>query len=289
MKLTMTTLLALILVLPLAAQNDSLVIMFWNVENFFDWTDSGTGDSDREFSAEGSRHWTKGRFYAKCSGVAKEILRVADSYGRLPDAIGLAEVENSFVVKQILRSTALRKIDYKFAHFESPDHRGIDCALIYRESTLGRCRALAKHIYDSTGALMTTRDILVAEFDSLSVLVNHHPSKVGGKSDRREAAMARMTQVRDSLGGRTLCIGDFNDDVWGVPSEGTIKYNGAWEKIDGCFARGFSEVSEKVFSDPVLMTPDKGFGGLKPLRTYSGPRYLGGISDHLPVVVTVFF
>ena len=71
---------------------DSLVVMFWNVENFFDYVDGGTGESDREFSSMGSRHWTKRKFQAKCDAIAKSVLWIGDCYGRMPDVIGLAEV-----------------------------------------------------------------------------------------------------------------------------------------------------------------------------------------------------
>ena len=36
---------------------DSLVVVFWNMENFFDYTDGGGGEADKEFSSSGSRHW----------------------------------------------------------------------------------------------------------------------------------------------------------------------------------------------------------------------------------------
>ena len=42
-----------------AQEKDSLLVMFWNVENFFDWIDQGTGESDWEFSSHGDRYWTK--------------------------------------------------------------------------------------------------------------------------------------------------------------------------------------------------------------------------------------
>ena len=56
MKLTMTLLLALFLSVSTYAQQDSLVVMFWNVENFFDWKDGGSSDSDSEYSSSGPRH-----------------------------------------------------------------------------------------------------------------------------------------------------------------------------------------------------------------------------------------
>lgn len=272
------------------SQQDSLVVLFWNVENFFDYR-----------SENKPQYWTKRRFQAKCDAVAKTLLRVADRYGRLPDAVGFAEVENAFVLRQLLSETALRKLDYRIVHYESPDHRGIDCALLCRRSTLPLRGSAPKHVPDSAGGVMATRDILLAEFDSLAILVNHHPSQLGGKADRREQAFARLRALTDSLHAagqpRTLAVGDFNQDLWRIPDQvgddarrgGTLKYNGRWEKIDGGFAEGFLRVREEVFDDPVLLEADKAFGGEKPRRTFVGPRYTGGVSDHLPVVFIVYY
>ena len=112
-----------------AQDRDSLLVMFWNMENFFDWTDQGTGESDKEFSSFGERHWTKSKFYAKCDAIAKSLMWIADRYGRMPDVIGLAEVENRGVLDKLLNYTLLRKYDYSIVHRESGDRRGIDVAL----------------------------------------------------------------------------------------------------------------------------------------------------------------
>ena len=262
------------------SQQDSLLVMFWNVENFFDYR-----------SENKPQYWTKRRFQAKCDAVAKTLLRVADRYGRLPDAVGFAEVENAFVLRQLVSETALRKLDYRIVHYESPDHRGIDCALLCRRTTLPLRGSAPKHVPDSAGGVMATRDILLAEFDSLAILVNHHPSQLGGKDERRELALSRLRALTDSLRAagqrRTLAVGDFNQDLWG--GQGTLKYNGKWEKIDGGFAEGFLRVREEVFDDPILLEADKAFGGSKPRRTFVGPRYVGGVSDHLPVVFIVYY
>ena len=199
-------------------------------------------------------------------------------------------------------------------HYDSPDRRGIDCALLYRRGSLNLLCSGPRHLYDSSGAIMRTRDILLAEFEGLEILVNHHPSKVGADSERRRAiAMRRMTALMDSLESaghrRILACGDFNDDVWiggkisplaalgrndregvtgrngGRWKKGTIKYNGAWEKIDGYFAQGSLGVLELVFDHPSLTEEDRSFGGTKPHRSFSGPRWLGGVSDHYPVVL----
>lgn len=246
------------------------VVVFWNVENFFE---------DRPY------------FNVKCQGIAKTLMMIGDECGVMPDIVALAEVENRNVLVKLLFRTSLHKFEYGIVHYDSPDHRGIDCALLYRKDKLKVIRSKPFHLEDSSGAVMPTRDILLVETDSLDILVNHHPSRIGaGSGDRRSSAMARMTSICDSLESeghsRILCVGDFNDNLWGPFSQGTIKYNGSWDKIDGFFARGL-DVSETVFCAPHLFVPDTGFGGLKPFRAFSGPRYIGGISDHLPIVLEV--
>lgn len=274
--------------------NDTLVV-FWNIENFFEPHSPAVNSS-----------WTNRRFFAKCEGLCKTFMLIAEQYGKMPDLICLAEVENRTVLNRLLRSTLLRKAGYSIIHYDSADHRGIDCAILCRNATMQPVSSAPKHLYDSTGTIMPTRDILLAQFDSLSVLVNHHPSKVGGgKSAGRIIAMNRMKDIADSLlksGAKAvLSVGDFNDNVWssdgvllqnptptyGNTLAGTIKYNGEWEKIDGCFIFGNLHVKEYIFDSPLLLEQDKKFGGLKPRRTFIGPRCNGGLSDHLPVVFVI--
>ena len=299
-----------------------LRLMFWNLENFFDYFDDGNGESDTEFSSRGPRHWTKKRFEAKCNSVAKTILWLAGEAGDLPDVVAFAEVENRFVLKRLVTSTALKKLDYEIVHYESPDPRGIDCALLYRSSRLELqnskpCRVSAPDLL--------TRDILLAQFltpsgDSLAVLVNHHPSKYGGGETywRREIAVNRLKELSDSLrteGWVCQCaLGDFNDTSdnplfgrlspslrlcrYGQPEaaasrylhRGSIRFNGEWQLIDLCFvSRELAGSSVfRAVAVPFLTERDAAHSGDRPLRTYSGPRYLGGVSDHLPIIVTVF-
>lgn len=271
-----------------APRNDSLLVMFWNVENFFDYR------SGSEYRPE---YLTRRRFEAKCEAVCKTILAVADRYGRYPDIVAFAEVESPSVTRALVGSTLLRKLGYDVVHYDSPDHRGIDCALIYRSAVLPLRSSSARHVLGRDGLPLATRDFLVARFDSLSVVVNHHPSKVGGgKAEMRAEVMSQMRSVADSLlalgARRVLCVGDFNDTLWkgSGPETATLKYNGHWEKIDGYFAFGLPvEVEESVFADASLLEPDRNFGGMKPRRSFLGPRYLGGVSDHLPLVLLVKF
>ncbi len=294
---------------------DSLVVMFWNLENFFDWVYGGKGESDREFSAVGSRRWTRKRFYAKCDAVAKSVLWVGDRCGRMPDVIGVAEVENRGVLVKLLNSTALRKFDYGIVHYESGDRRGIDVALLYRRGTVGMVSSSVR-APAYIGLKMETRDILqvrlrLADGREMDFIVNHHPSKFGGEKEsrgRREAAMRTLVDMCDSLDNEYIVVmGDFNDtpdaeafDVVGgrlvnkgmefhQRGEGTIRYEGKWDLID-MFMVGEamdSGTEMGICRIPFLMTWERNHPGEKPLRTYSGPRYIGGVSDHCPIILRI--
>ena len=298
---------------------DTLRVLFWNVENFFDTRADTTRREGAAFSAGGERHWGRKKFRTKCQAVAKTILWTASEKGGLPDIIGLAEVENAFVLKQLIQTTALRKLDYRVVHFESPDPRGIDAALLYRSSRLRLESAKPCHLYQADSTVLPTRDILLASFlgpgGELSVLVNHHPSKFGGVSaseSRRRIAVERLRQLADSLTaiGRQhlVAMGDFNDtpdnplfqrlaptlvnlaQTLHNQGKGTIKYEGKWELIDLFFVSGsLLPAQMEILQVPFLQTPDSGHAGTKPLRTYSGPRYLGGVSDHCPIWLTLTF
>ena len=351
MKQTMK-LLALLSFLLLAVKAGAQTIAFWNVENYFE---------------------DKPHFRDKTRGIAKVVLALADSLGKPPSIVGLCEVENEECMKALVRTPALRKYGYRYVHYDSPDHRGIDCALLWRSAGgicpgLGRLRASrAVPIRDTSGFVLPTRAILVVEFDSLSVVVCHLPSKRGGSpeaSRRRLLALRTLATVCDSLassdsggfypqklaetsifpqsgekmgvnlaktgqndspggkmgvnpakatvfgpiGGKLgpkpavhrpiVVVGDFNDTrtalsdsimhhLRELPADGgTIKFQGVWEQIDRAFVSPGLDATLTVACLPFLTEADKKHGGVKPRRTFIGPRYNAGLSDHLPIIVS---
>ena len=300
------------------SNNKEMLLMFWNVENFFDYVDGGTGESDKEFSSFGGRRWSKRKFYAKCDAIAKSIFWAGEECGRMPDAIGFAEVENKGVLYKLLNSTLLRKYDYRIVHFDSGDRRGIDVALLYRESVFEKVSVSLK-VPEENGRKITTRDILQVCLKSgmgqnINLIVNHHPSKFGGagaSAARREAAMLALRQMCDSLVAvgepHIVAMGDFNDNPDGnqfnmldgilanmseslyAQGLGTIRYEGRWDLIDMFLVSPDLAVSCRmdILQIPFIMTYEKKYPGFKPLRTYSGPRYIGGVSDHCPIILKI--
>jgi endonuclease/exonuclease/phosphatase family metal-dependent hydrolase len=298
----------------MAQESGQMLVMFWNLENFFDWTDQGTGESDAEFSSAGKRHWTRKRFYSKCDAIAKTIFHIGDLYGKLPDVMGFAEIENRGVLEKLCSSTLLRKCGYRIVHFDSSDRRGIDVALLYRTTCYNHL-SISLRAPETDGKKLQTRDMLHISLKDLQTdeiydyIVCHHPSKFGGEESSRPKRLAAMTALKemcDSLANRNLIVmGDFNDvpsaaqfdmlddilvnksDSLHAAGRGTIRYEGKWDLIDMFLVS--SNIEGHSVMDipevPFLMTRESRHAGEKPLRTYSGPRYLGGVSDHLPVVL----
>ena len=302
-----------------------LLVMFWNVENYFDTYDNPS-TKDEEFTPQGENHWSWKRFEKKRDDIAKTILLAADEYGEYPALIGLCEIENSFVLEELAENTPLARAGYTFIHKDSPDSRGIDVALLYRGEMF---TPLEEHYIASS---FPTRDILYTKgvlngLDTVHIFVNHWPSKRGDEessSTRRMLVSHRARQVTDSIlqknpSANIIHMGDFNDTWDSKPlanldqlvnlsqyaegNEGSYKYKESWSTIDQflvsenlirrdvTYTDKFSpqwlwcEKGMDIFAPKHLLCEDDKYLGVKLRRTYSGPRYLGGISDHLPIIL----
>lgn len=214
-------------------QNEIRVVC-WNVENLFDVWDDSTR-SDEAFTPEGDYHWTYSRYRTKLTHLSQTLVALGDRGGgrlSMPVVVGLVEVENDKVLRDLCRGTPLRRHRYQYIHFDSPDRRGIDNALLYRSGRYTPYHAQVHGVSDSSQQFFT-RDILHVEGvtsggDTLIFLVNHFPSKRGGQTaDRHRERIARqLRQLMDSLvavhpGAGVVVMGDFNAD----PSESVIRYD----------------------------------------------------------------
>ena len=312
------------LVLPALHYTETAIgqngIMFWNLENFFDYFDDGRSSSDSDFSSRGVRRWTKARFEKKCAMAGKTLLWAGEKYssdGEAPDVVGVCEVENGFVLRRLVHSPVLEKSRYGYVHYDSPDRRGIDVALLYRKGSVRVLSSRPVHVFSDEGSVMPTRDILyayveVAEGSRMHIAVNHHPSKFSGakaSSGGRKWSMEALRGLCDSVAAVSsepmVVMGDFNDtpdaEQFSIveerlrnlaaslseKGEGSIRFEGRWELIDHFLVGNSADVERKwemlVLKPPFLMVKDRAYSGFKPIRTYIGPRYEGGVSDHLPI------
>lgn len=291
-------------------------ILFWNLENYFDpFDDSLTRDD--EFTPGGQRHWSWRRFETKRNHIAKVLIALKDEVGEFPVIAAFAEVENRFVLDQLVTATPLVKLGYKVIHRDSPDRRGIDVALIYREDFFTPLEI--NNIEVVLPNASPTRDILkvrgifsgngVEPKDTVNIFVIHFPSKWGSAQEslsrRKGAANVLVEQLESIEYQNAIVMGDFNDtpdseifeilgsrmDVMGGEqeelSQGSIKYKGRWELIDNfLISENFSSGWEfSLFRPSLLLEEDSQYLGHKPYRTYIGPTYNGGVSDHLPVYI----
>ena len=296
-----------------------------NCENLFD-TEHDSLKQDMEFTPGSDHHWTRTRYWRKLNHISKEIIAMGeDSVNgwQLPDLVALCEVENDSVMYDLTRRSLLRGAGYQYVMTKSPDVRGIDVALLYNPFTFHLLHHYSLRVTPVKG-MRPTRDILYAcgmtlNNDTLHVFTLHAPSRSGGERPTRPHRMAmarRLAMAIDSI--RTLheeaqiiIAGDFNDYDDGPTLEylssvglinvsakakgshgakGTYRYRGEWRSLDHilCSPCLAGKVTECFIGDPpFLLEEEPKYGGYRPRRTYQGPKYQPGYSDHLPLVVRI--
>lgn len=203
-----------------------LSVAFYNLENLFDiYDDELTNDND--YLPESAKRWTSKRYDNKLRKLGFAISNIGkEETGKSPALIGLAEVENNLVLDDLLNSKHLVNLSYDYVHFDSPDERGIDVALLYDTSRFEvvMSEVFPVNIYDSDGTIDYTRDILlvngILHNENIYVLVNHWPSRHDGELETEPKRIAAAEQAIEIIQGITykdsqakiIIMGDFNDD-----------------------------------------------------------------------------
>ena len=285
-------------------QAEELCVVSYNVENLFypkHDTVAGIEKDDLEWTLEGERRWSYSRYYRKVENIARVLTNIGEWPG--VDMVGLQEVENALCVKRLC--TTLRRGEYDFVHYESPDRRGIDVALIYKKARVDTLSSKAIRVEE-----LMTRDILyvcarVDKRDTMHVFVCHLPSQRGGKAEsewKRQAAKQVLQQAVDSVYGtnpnaKIIVMGDMNSgelrmrglENERMKGEGTHKYQGRWTFLDHFYVSpSIDSISEaRIYDAEWIQETDEKYMGLKPKRNYNGFRYQNGFSDHLPIVLTI--
>lgn len=207
-----------------AMSQTSFKVMSYNVENMLDTIDNPS-KMDEEFTPEGSRHWTAGRYWKKMRHIAKVITSVGG--WEAPAIVALCEVENDSVIRDLTSRTPLRQDDYRYVITNGPDIRGINVALLYQRDKFRLIGHESLPITFSNGRKRATRDILhvygeIITHDTLDIFVCHFPSKYGGEKEseaNRIDAANRLKIAGDSISASRgnpliLIMGDFNDSPY---------------------------------------------------------------------------
>jgi len=201
-------------------------IAFYNLENLFD-TKNDTLIFDDDRTPDGKDQWTEARYFQKITQMSKVISEIGTLENKAaPDIIGVCEVENLFVLEDLVNHTTLASKNYGIIHFDSPDERGIDVALLYKKNAFIPVNFNSHRLllFDLDGKRNYTRDQLIVEglLDNEKVyfLVNHWPSRSGGEARSRpyriEAAKLNKHIIdsvrRQDINAKIISMGDFNDD-----------------------------------------------------------------------------
>jgi len=301
-------------------------IAFYNLENFFDTKDDPHALDDG-FTPGGIHAWNGERMRNKANKLGRAIAAIGQGEViRPPVLVGLAEVENHMVIEALLGTDSLKGIDYGYVHFNSPDERGIDTALLYHRGhfELLGAESLPLLVENDDGDRDFTRDILYVQGrlngQEVHIFVNHWPSRREDQdTDHKRVLAAKVILMKlERLPGDAppcLVMGDFNDGPASLsiqvlmdsgrfinpmaalasPRAGSAKYRGQWLLFDqilfspgflGTGTGGHRFVKAGIFA-PKFLQEWKGPYKGQPFRTFAGPKYLGGYSDHFPVYLVL--
>jgi hypothetical protein len=262
-------------------------IMFYNVENLFDTADDPLTKDD-EFLPDGLMRWNITRYRKKINSVYKTIIAAGE--WNPPAIIGFSEIENRKVLEDLVYGTRLSNYGYGIIHEDSPDTRGIDVCMIFRQDLVRVIEYKSWIPASVSRSDFHSRSILYIKCiilgDTIHMMINHWPSRRGGvlagEPLRKEIANMLRNSV-DSLSNvssanpKIIILGDFNcgpdDSViqilvgqkesrdtqlinlaeqFNSTSSGTYRYMGTWEMLDQIIVSdGFMNCARGLYTDPV--------------------------------------
>lgn len=246
-------------------------VVFYNVENLFD-TINDPHTRDNDFLPQGKYRWDGERYQKKLKNIASVISDIAKSTGDPPTIIALCEVETREVVEQLAADTQLAAGNYRVVHYDSPDLRGIDCALLYSPDRFSFEGSAAYRSTVDGEPRHRSRDLLTmwgrVEDEEVFILVGHWSSRLGGvrKSEhKRIAAAQHMRRVVDSVAAlrpkcRFIAMGDFNDNpddeslVTHLRALGDAEQLGDGDLFNPFYAHHIANRGSQVYRDLWSMT-----------------------------------
>ena len=200
-------------------------IAFYNLENLFDTINDVTKNDEASPIMELKANRSK-VYWDKIDKLATTISKIGlEKTKTSPVIIGVAEAENRTVLEDLIHSAHLQKYQYGIVHYDSPDKRGIDVALLYQQRYFKPIfhQAFNPNIYRENRKIATRDQLLVSGYlddELIHLIINHWPSRSGGEAKSRplrEKAAYQNTriiaQIREKdIAAKILLMGDFNDD-----------------------------------------------------------------------------
>ena len=273
-------------------------IGFYNLENLFDTVD----DVEKNDEASPMMEIKENReeiYKDKLEKLSNVISQLgSEKTNTSPAVLGVAEVENKKVLEDLIQTDKLKNKKYGIIHFDSPDKRGIDVALLYQPQYFKpiHYEVFNPNIYKENKKVYT-RDILwisgYLDDELIHVIVNHWPSRRGGEKKSRplrEKAAYKVTQIIEKIkendsNPKILILGDFNDDpinsslktvLKTKAKKKNVKQGDLYNPYENMFRRGFNTLMYRdninlfdqiIISSPLLDKGKKDFSSFKMFKS----------------------
>ena len=254
-----------------AGKKRNYVIGFYNLENLFD-TYNDPVKNDEEFLPEGKNQWTDVKYRKKLHNMATVIRSMAQTNGRFHTILGVSEIENRLVLEDLVSQPEIAAANYQIVHYDGPDARGVDVALLYRPDNFKLIDSESIPFDFNSGTIefamneeeqkkFKTRDILMVhgllDGEEFAVYVAHLPSRIGGKgwdlrSRGAEIIYSHAMQMEKRYPGiKIVVMGDMNDN----PTDRSMaEFMHGREKPE--------QVGKEDFFSPFLSMLKAGYGSL---------------------------
>ena len=263
---------ALLLLMSLSASaqktQQNYVIGFYNLENLFDIYDDPV-KNDNEFLPEGKNKWTQAKYEKKLHNMAKVIRSMADNNKRWHTILGISEIENRLVIEDLVSQPEIADANYEIVHYDSPDRRGVDVALLYKPDQFTYLDSESIpfdfnsdiNFSDTDTSYFKTRDILMVHGliagEHFAFYVAHLPSRIGGKGGNLRSRGAEIIYNHSRRmeakypGIKIVAMGDMNDN----PTDDSMaKYLHGQERLEN--------VTPTEFYSPYISMLKAGYGSL---------------------------
>ncbi|MDX1903323.1 MAG: endonuclease/exonuclease/phosphatase family protein [Thermonemataceae bacterium] len=262
--------------------NQNFIIGFYNIENLFDTEDDPAID-DAEFLPSSQNQWNNEKYQKKLTNMAKAIASIGE---QSPDILGLCEVENKKVLEDLIQQEPIKAKGYEIIHYNSPDERGIDVAMIYKKEVYApfkhqSCRINFTEYPDKTRDFLVVSGLIGKKKDTLHIIVAHFPSRRGGMEESQPKRVFVANEIKkkiDSIqlvspNANVMLMGDLNDEPINKSivetlnakpysknlknnelfnAMGVLKYEG---KGTHAYYNGKTKKTEWNLLDQIIMTP----------------------------------
>lgn len=276
MKKIINVILGLLVVCSMSAQTGqdksrSYIIGFYNLENLFDIYDDPV-KNDQEFLPDGKNKWTQVKYEKKLHNMATVIKAMADANGRYHSILGVSEIENRLVLEDLVSQPEIAGANYQIVHYDGPDARGVDVALLYRPDKFTlidsesipfdfNSKDIEFSMPEESREKFKTRDILMVHGllggEEFAFYVAHLPSRIGGKGQDLRSRGAEiiydhaMMMTEKHPGIKIAVMGDMNDN----PTDASMAVYMHGKETP-------QEVGERDFFSPFLSMLKAGYGSL---------------------------